>query len=125
MISVSLALLKMFAQRGEFLDASANHISRTRLCEDEGFMQPIEETMHEHSLNTLFAEAIKGPLLSSETQVQIGSLDLIFHYLSWEGVPIKQTEVLVEENIADYVFEILRLSGKLTLVHKISLFDHH
>lgn len=63
-------------------------------------------------LVNLFAEAIKGPLLSSDSQVQIGSLDLLFHYLSSVGTSDNQIRVLVEENIADYIFEILRLSGE-------------
>lgn len=64
-------------------------------------------------LNTLFAEAIKGPLLSTDSQVQICTVDLLFHYMSCEDTSSKEIQVLVEENVADYVFEILRLSGKL------------
>lgn len=64
------------------------------------------------SLCALFAEAIKGPLLSSNSQVQINTLDLLLHYLYSVGTSGEHIQVLVEENIADYVFEILRLSGK-------------
>jgi len=64
------------------------------------------------TLVNLFAEAIKGPLLSSDSQVQIGTLDLLFHYLSSVKTSDYQIRVLVEENIADYLFEILRLSGE-------------
>lgn len=71
----------------------------------------IEDGTKGTSLVNLFAEAIKGPLLSSDSQVQIGTLDLLFHYLSSVGTSAYQIEVLVEENIADYLFEILRLSG--------------
>lgn len=67
-------------------------------------------------LDILFAEAIKGPLLSTDSEVQIKTLDLIFHYVSQESVPSKQIEVLVEENVADYIFEILRLSGNDSLL---------
>lgn len=77
-------------------------------------------------LHAIFAEAIKGPLLSSDSQVQLSTLDLLFHYLSCEGASGKHIQVLVEENIADYVFEILRLSGEQTssayLVKKSTLF---
>lgn len=66
-------------------------------------------------LDVLFAEAIKGPLLSTDSEVQIKTLDLIFHYVSQESIPSKQIEVLVEENVADYIFEILRLSGNDSL----------
>ncbi|CAJ1850286.1 unnamed protein product [Sphenostylis stenocarpa] len=62
------------------------------------------------TLVNMFAEAIKGPLLSSDSQVQIGTLDLLFHYLSSVRTSNYQIRVLVEENIADYLFEILRLS---------------
>ncbi|KAI4370429.1 hypothetical protein MLD38_018783 [Melastoma candidum] len=59
-------------------------------------------------LCSLFCEAIKGPLLSSNNDVQISALDLLFHYLSYPG---RKVQLLVEENLADYTFEILRLSG--------------
>ncbi|KAI9114991.1 hypothetical protein K1719_014004 [Acacia pycnantha] len=62
------------------------------------------------SLCALFAEAIKGPLLSSSSQIQINTLDLLLHYLSSVGTSGEHIQVLVEENIADYAFEILRLS---------------
>lgn len=62
-------------------------------------------------LINLFADAVKGPLLSSDTQVQIRTLDVIFHSLSSHGICDQQIQTFVEENIADYVFEILRLSG--------------
>lgn len=64
------------------------------------------------SLVNLFAEAIKGPLLSSDSQVQIGTLDLLFHYLSSVRNSDYQIRVLVEENIAEYLFKILRSSGE-------------
>jgi len=64
------------------------------------------------SLVNLFAEAIKGPLLSSDSQVQIGTIVLLFHYLSSVKTSDYEIRVLVEENIADYLFEILRLSGE-------------
>ncbi|XP_061338691.1 protein PUTATIVE RECOMBINATION INITIATION DEFECT 1 [Gastrolobium bilobum] len=70
----------------------------------------IEDGTKGSSLVNVFAEAIKGPLLSSNSQVQIGTLDLLFHYLSSVGTSGNQIRVLLEENIADYLFEILRLS---------------
>lgn len=97
----------MLAQRGFFGNVSANDVSSW--SSDETFMHL---TGHDGpSLNILFAEAVKGSLLSSDDQVQIGTLDLVFHYLSWEGSPSKQIQVLVEEHIGDYIFEVLRLSG--------------
>lgn len=61
-------------------------------------------------LVNLFADAIKGPLLSTDSQVQIGTLNLIFYFLSL-SVSTQLCQVFVEEGVADYVFEILRLSG--------------
>ncbi|KAJ0092346.1 hypothetical protein Patl1_26149 [Pistacia atlantica] len=77
------------------------------LDEGDNSMEITEDGEGCPSLNVLFPEAIKGPLLSSDSQVQINTLDLIFHFLSLEGALGKQIQVLVEENIADYVFEIL------------------
>lgn len=70
-----------------------------------------DEAESETPLVNLFADAVKGPLLSSEAQVQIRALDLIFHSLSSDTDCGEQIQIFVEENIADYVFEILRLSG--------------
>lgn len=81
-------------------------------CESENFMQTTEQAIDGSPLISLFAEAIKGPLLSSDSQVQVATLDLISVSLSSRGDPGEEIQVLVEENIADYVFEILRLSGK-------------
>ncbi|CAK9139716.1 unnamed protein product [Ilex paraguariensis] len=105
-----VALLTVLAQRGFFQNACANDLSSKNPCEADNFMHTAEHGIDE-PLNILFAEAVKGPLLSSDSQVQIGTLDLIFLYLSWEGGSEKEVQILVEENIADYVFEILRLSG--------------
>ncbi|KAK3034161.1 hypothetical protein RJ639_034657 [Escallonia herrerae] len=106
-----VALLSVLAQRGLFVNACANGISSKDPFEADNFMQTTMHVLDGPSLNLLFAEAIKAPLLSSDTQVQIGTLDLIFLYLSWESDARKQSQILIEENIADYVFENLRLSG--------------
>ncbi|CAL0332279.1 unnamed protein product [Lupinus luteus] len=103
-----IALLTMLARR---------HLLR-EACEYDTYVfssggvnsQEFEDGTKE-SLVNLFAEAIKGPLLSSESEVQIGALDFLFHYLSSEGTSDSHIRVMVEENIADYVFEIVRLSG--------------
>ncbi|XP_043711385.1 protein PUTATIVE RECOMBINATION INITIATION DEFECT 1-like isoform X2 [Telopea speciosissima] len=103
-----VALLTVLAQRGYFenlfVDDPIGKSSR------EADMQGTE--LDTTPLIILFAEAVKGPLLSSDAQVQIGTLDLIFSCMSWVGNPTKQIQDLVEESIADYVFEILRLSGE-------------
>ncbi|KAI8556318.1 hypothetical protein RHMOL_Rhmol05G0243500 [Rhododendron molle] len=74
-------------------------------------MRTTEDVIDGSRLNSLFAEAVKTPLLSSDSEVQVKTLDLIFLYLSWEGGSGTKIRVFVEENIADYAFEILRLSG--------------
>ena len=103
----------MLAQRGLFQNAFANYyVSSKDPFEADNIKQTTEHALDEPPLNQLFAEAVKAPLLSSDIQVQIGTLSLIFWYLSWGGCSEKDIQVLVEENIADYVFEILRLSGK-------------
>ncbi|KAI3996709.1 hypothetical protein MKX01_041009 [Papaver californicum] len=106
-----LALLSVLAQKGYFESSFANDNTWRSSGEEDSFMQATGPTTDYNTIMNLFAEAIKGPLLSSDTQVQIGSLDLIYHCLSREGHNTNNAEVLVEENIADYVFEILRLSG--------------
>lgn len=107
-----VALLSVLAQRWYFEDAFANDISIRDCCEADNFMEVTEHEKDVLPLNILFAEAIKGPLLSSDSQLQLGTLELISHCFSWERGSSKQIQVLVEENIVDYVFEILRLSGK-------------
>uniref|UniRef100_A0A0A9FI52 Uncharacterized protein n=1 Tax=Arundo donax TaxID=35708 RepID=A0A0A9FI52_ARUDO len=59
----------------------------------------------------LFAEAVKGSLLSTNLEVQTGTLDLIFHFLSSDSNICAILQILIDENVADYVFEVLRLSG--------------
>ncbi|GLT71030.1 hypothetical protein SLA2020_430750 [Shorea laevis] len=104
-----LALLTVLSQRGFFANVDANDTSSMNSYEADNFIAA-EDGKDGPPLHTIFAEAIKGPLLSSDSQVQLSTLDLLFHYLSCEGAPRKHIQVLVEENIADYVFEILRLS---------------
>ena len=80
-------------------------------CEADNFMQTSNGEFYEVSLTRLFAEAIKSPLLSPDSQVQSSTLDFIIHCLSCGACSLKQIQLLVEENLADYIFEILRLSG--------------
>uniref|UniRef100_A0A0E0DCQ7 Protein PRD1 n=1 Tax=Oryza meridionalis TaxID=40149 RepID=A0A0E0DCQ7_9ORYZ len=62
------------------------------------------------SLIILFADAVKGSLLSTNIEVQTGTLELIFHFLSSDA-NIFVLKTLIDQNVADYVFEVLRLSG--------------
>ncbi|KAG0455269.1 hypothetical protein HPP92_024561 [Vanilla planifolia] len=70
-----------------------------------------EEITQQTPLINLFADAIKGPLLSSDEEIQIRTLDLIFYMLSPGNCSLKQILVLVKEDIPDYIFEVLRLSA--------------
>ena len=97
---VFVALLTVLAQRGLLGN------------EHEFYSKFNEKEADELPLNILFAEAIKGPLLSSDRELQLSTLELIICYLSTEGTSIKQIQLLVEENIVDYVFEIVRFSGE-------------
>ncbi|XP_022929798.1 protein PRD1 [Cucurbita moschata] len=93
-----VALLTVLAQRGLLGN------------EHEFYSKFNEKEADELPLNILFAEAIKGPLLSSDRELQLSTLELIICYLSTEGTSYKQIQLLVEENIVDYVFEIVRFS---------------
>lgn len=115
----SVAFLTVLVQRGYFQRACLNHVESMDSVGAESFMQITEDVINDPSLEILFSEAVKGPLLSSDSQVQIATLDLIFQYLSSENVSQKECQVLVEENIADYTFEILRLSGILLREHNM------
>ncbi|XP_020522939.1 protein PRD1 isoform X3 [Amborella trichopoda] len=103
-----LALLTVLAQKGYFDSSFRDSLigSSSEAC---NFSQTSEHAS-DTALVDLFVDAIKGPLLSSEMQVQISALNLIFHSLLSESGLVKQSGILVEEGVSDYVFEILRLS---------------
>ncbi|KAK6944558.1 hypothetical protein RJ641_025660 [Dillenia turbinata] len=105
-----VGLLTVLIKRGFLESASVNVKKYSDPCGVDDFMQVKEWGVHESPLNSLFAEAIKGPLLSSDNQVQISTLNFILLLLSRDVNPVSLAQVLVQENIADYVFEILRLS---------------
>lgn len=106
-----IALLTVLAQKGWFQMTCLNDLDRKNSFQADNFMQTDDQIKDGPALNSLFAEAIKGPLLSSDSQVQVAAVDLIFLYLSWGGGFQEVIEELVQENVADYVFEILRLSS--------------
>ncbi|XP_024005243.1 protein PRD1 isoform X2 [Eutrema salsugineum] len=110
-----VALLTILAQQGLLANSYTSPVSSMSLDEVD------DDPMHtaETCLNVLFAEAIKGPLLSTDSEVQIRTLDLIFHYVSQESISSKQIQVLVEENVADYIFEIMRLSAEHSFRKKL------
>lgn len=117
MMFTSSALLTMLARGGYFeFDSSFTDDPGNSNSRKEENCMPTEELMAHTSLVTLFADAIKGSLLSSDSQVQISTLDLIFHSLSMESTSAKHIQILVEESLADYVFEVLRLSGNFAII---------
>ena len=104
------ALLMVLARRGVFDNSFEND-------QIGGFNKEIDKPIHgdevvfSSPLIEMFAVAIKGPLLSSDSQLQTSTLDLVFHIFSSGATCLKKIQALVENNIADYVFEALRLSG--------------
>lgn len=101
----------MLVQRGFLTDPHDDYMGNLSSTEADSLVQVTDDLSDISPLCTLFSEAIKGPLLSSDGQVQMSTLELIAYYLR-EINSVKQFQLLVEANIADYVFEILRLSGK-------------
>ncbi|CAL9158609.1 unnamed protein product [Musa hybrid cultivar] len=105
-----VALLMVLARRGVFNNSFEND-------QIGGFNKEIDKPIHgdevvfSSPLTEMFADAIKGPLLSSDSQLQTSTLDLVFHIFSSGATCLKKIQALVENNIADYVFEALRLSG--------------
>jgi len=110
----SAALLLTLAKKGPFdlvLLSNQNSIN---------FVEPEHMQNDYMSLNAslvLFAEAVKGSLLSTNLEVQTGTLDLIFHFLSSDGDICALLQILIDENVADYIFEVLRLSGTSTVMN--------
>ncbi|XP_055828900.1 protein PUTATIVE RECOMBINATION INITIATION DEFECT 1 [Solanum dulcamara] len=105
-----IAFLTVIMQRGFFQTTSIIG-TRSRSSYDVDHLMETNEQISDGPLAILFAEAVKGPLLSSDNQVQIAALDLLYLYLSGKDVLENEIQVFVEENIADYAFEVLRLSG--------------
>ncbi|XP_047319685.1 protein PUTATIVE RECOMBINATION INITIATION DEFECT 1 [Impatiens glandulifera] len=106
-----IALLTVLAQRDLFVTSCADETGGKDFCEADNFLHGTEDVISGSSLDVLFAEAMKGTLLSSDTEVQVSTLNLICLYLSREGGSSNKVQILLDESIADYVFEILRLSG--------------
>ncbi|KAG2564449.1 hypothetical protein PVAP13_7NG122556 [Panicum virgatum] len=108
-----IALLLTLAKKGPFdlvLLSNQNSIN----CVEPEHMQ--NDYMSLNASLVLFAEAVKGSLLSTNLEVQTGTLDLIFHFLSSDGDICALLQILIDENVADYIFEVLRLSGNNDLV---------
>lgn len=115
----SAALLLTLAKKGPFDIVLLGNQSSINCIETE-HMQT--DYMSLNASLVLFAEAVKGSLLSTNLEVQIGTLDLIFHFLSSDANICALLQTLIDENVADYIFEVLRLSG--TKVNLFAVMNH-
>ncbi|KAL6650538.1 hypothetical protein ACP70R_009463 [Stipagrostis hirtigluma subsp. patula] len=109
-----VALLLTLAKKGPFDILLLSDQSSINCLEAEESMQTDYVPLNASLI--LFAEAVKGSLLSTNLEVQIGTLDLICHFLSSDGNVCALLQTLIDENVADYVFEVLRLSGNNDLL---------
>ncbi|KAG9446020.1 hypothetical protein H6P81_012148 [Aristolochia fimbriata] len=106
-----LALLTLLARKGYLTHSFSRMVCSGTPREVDDLMQN-SEVVGGAPLISLFADAIKGPLLSSDHEVQISALDLVFHSISMDTEPAKLMQVFFEENISDFILEVLRLSEK-------------
>ncbi|KAJ4791004.1 Protein PRD1 [Rhynchospora pubera] len=107
-----IALLLVLAKRDIFNNLLIKDCNSIGAREERDSTDSSSETMPHTPITSLLADAVKGSLLSSSTEVQAGALELISHFLLWGPGHVGQIEAFIEENIADYIFEVLRLSGK-------------
>ncbi|KAE8769016.1 protein PRD1 [Hordeum vulgare] len=105
-----IALLLTLAKKEAFDILLLGDLSLIKSVEEEESTQT-DDTPLNASIIVLFADAVKGSLLSTNLEVQTGTLDLIFHFLSSDANMCVVLQTLIDENVADYVFEVLRLSG--------------
>ncbi|PKA53941.1 Protein PRD1 [Apostasia shenzhenica] len=106
------ALLKVLVVKGFHQNLLSSNCRRI-------YIKEMQDKGEKNPLITLFADALKGPLLSSNEEIQVNALDLIFLILSAKNCSIKQLQVLVEENIPDYIFEVIRLSAEEVFKQKL------
>ncbi|KAK8944306.1 Protein PRD1 [Platanthera zijinensis] len=103
-----LALLRVLVGKNFLQNLYVNSFRGIYL---NGSSENMDALVQKSPLITLFADAVKGSLLSADEEIQMNTLELIFLMISPEICSNKQLQVLVEENIPDYIFEILRMSG--------------
>ncbi|RLM74576.1 hypothetical protein C2845_PM15G04710 [Panicum miliaceum] len=108
-----IALLLTLAKKGPFDLVLLSNQSSINCVEPEHMQN---DYMSLNASLILFAEAVKGSLLSANLEVQTGTLDLIFHFLSSDANICALLQILIDENVADYIFEVLRLSGNNDLL---------
>uniref|UniRef100_A0A8R7PEX4 Protein PRD1 n=1 Tax=Triticum urartu TaxID=4572 RepID=A0A8R7PEX4_TRIUA len=105
-----IAFLLALAKKEAFDILLIGDLSLIKSVEEEESTQT-DDVPPNASIIVLFADAVKGSLLSTNLEVQTGTLDLIFHFLSSDANICAVLQTLIDENVADYVFEVLRLSG--------------
>lgn len=115
----SAALLLTLAKKGPFDILLLSNQSSVNCIEAEHTQT---DYMPLNASLVLFAEAVKGSLLSTNLEVQTGTLDLIYHFLSSDASVCALRQTLIDENVADYIFEVLRLSG--TRVNLSAIMNH-
>ncbi|KAF8780719.1 hypothetical protein HU200_001325 [Digitaria exilis] len=108
-----VALLLTLAKKGPFNILLLSNQSSVKCTEAEHTQT---DYMPLNASLVLFAEAVKGSLLSTNLEVQTGTLDLIYHFLSSDASVCALHQTLIDENVADYIFEVLRLSGNNDLL---------
>ncbi|XP_020399554.1 protein PUTATIVE RECOMBINATION INITIATION DEFECT 1 isoform X2 [Zea mays] len=108
-----IALLLTLAKKEPFDHLLISNQSSNKCIEAESMQT---DYMSLNASLVLFAEAVKGSLLSTNLEVQAGTLDLIFHFLSSDANICALLQTLIDENVADYIFEVLRLSGNNDLL---------
>nr|CAB3484202.1 unnamed protein product [Digitaria exilis] len=109
-----VALLLTLAKKGLFDILLLSNQSSVNCTEAEHTQT---DYMPLNAYLVLFAEAVKGSLLSTNLEVQTGTLDLIYHFLSSDASVCALHQTLIDENVADYIFEVIRLSDILKSPH--------
>uniref|UniRef100_A0A7I4AVU4 Uncharacterized protein n=1 Tax=Physcomitrium patens TaxID=3218 RepID=A0A7I4AVU4_PHYPA len=111
----SLDLLIALAQASAFNISQSTSFSQ-RECDDGDQESTASICQTGSSSVEQFAEAMKASLLSSDTQVQVKSLELINLVCSMSLETSEEIQSLVNEGLTDYIFEVLRISGNLDAI---------
>lgn len=116
-------LLIALAQASVFnISLSATAFDGQRDSGDQDMTAPPSQTSA--SFVGQFAEAMKASLLSTDTQVQIRSLELIDQVCPTSLDISEELHSLVKEGLTDYIFEVLRVSGMQHAMHLSSILHH-
>ncbi|KAJ7513896.1 hypothetical protein O6H91_23G018900 [Diphasiastrum complanatum] len=69
----------------------------------------------------IFAEAMKGSLMSTDIQVQVSSIQLICQVCPVRADLQNEIRILVEAGISEYIFEILRVSEDILQIANVAI----